>query len=245
MICETVAATLLSTFFGVAGTGVGGLFGALLGRRGRGFLPALFNLSGGMMVAVVCFELLPQAYAIHVPLAALGFFLGVASVMAMSAMLERCMGGDGTDERAMRRTGWLVLLSLALHNMPEGLAIGSGLAAQTQLGLMLGVMIMLHDVPEGIASSMPLCAGGMQAARAFLLTLASGLPTGLGALAGFLLGGVSLDLIALSFGLAAGAMLQVTAGELLPRAKEQGQSAADTLFLSLGIAVGSVITLIV
>ena len=77
------------------------------------------------------------------------------------------------------------------------------------------------------------------------MTVLSGLPTGLGALIGYVASGVSQGLVAFNFGLAAGAMLQVTAGELLPRARDQGQGALDTLFLTVGIAIGSVMTLVV
>lgn len=244
MVQKAVAAVAFSTVFGVLGTGLGGLTGALLGMRGRRLVPLLFNLSSGMMIAVVCFELLPQAYALGLSLSVMGMLLGVLCVMALSLALDR-HHQQGTDAAAMRRTGLLVLLSLALHNFPEGLAVGAGYAAEPRLGLMLGIMIMLHDVPEGVASGLPLRAGGVSVAGAVGMTVLSGLPTGLGALIGYAVSGVSQGLVALNFGLAAGAMLQVTAGELLPRARDQGQGAVDTLFLTVGIAIGSVMTLVV
>lgn len=241
---KTMAAVLLSTLCGVLGTGVGGLTGALLGMRGKRLIPLLFHLSSGMMIAVVCFELLPEAYAMSLGAAVMGMMLGVLCVMALSVVLDRHKTQQ-TDAAAMRRTGLLVLLSLALHNFPEGLAVGAGFAAEPKLGIMLGAMIMLHDVPEGVASGLPLRASGLPIARAFGMTVLSGLPTGLGALIGYAVSGLSEGVVAFNFGLAAGAMLQVTAGELLPRAREQGEGAVDTLLLTIGIAVGSVMTLMV
>ena len=149
---KTMAAVLLSTLCGVLGTGVGGLTGALLGMRGKRLIPLLFHLSSGMMIAVVCFELLPEAYAMSLGAAVMGMMLGVLCVMALSVALDRHKTQQ-TDAAAMRRTGLLVLLSLALHNFPEGLAVGAGFAAEPKLGIMLGAMIMLHDVPEGPAAA--------------------------------------------------------------------------------------------
>ena len=47
------------------------------------------------------------------------------------------------------RTGIIVSIGLAIHNFPEGLAIGSGFEASLKLGLGLAIAICLHDIPEG------------------------------------------------------------------------------------------------
>ena len=47
------------------------------------------------------------------------------------------------------KTGIIVSIGLAIHNFPEGLAIGSGLEASTKLGIGLAIAICLHDIPEG------------------------------------------------------------------------------------------------
>lgn len=47
------------------------------------------------------------------------------------------------------KTGIIVSIGLAIHNFPEGLAIGSGFEASMKLGLSLALAICLHDIPEG------------------------------------------------------------------------------------------------
>ena len=47
------------------------------------------------------------------------------------------------------KTGIIVSIGLAIHNFPEGLAIGSGFEASTKLGIGLAIAICLHDIPEG------------------------------------------------------------------------------------------------
>ena len=51
------------------------------------------------------------------------------------------------------KTGIIVSIGLAIHNFPEGLAIGSGFEASLKLGLSLAIAICFHDIPEGILQS--------------------------------------------------------------------------------------------
>ena len=52
-------------------------------------------------------------------------------------------------ENNLLKTGIIVSIGLAIHNFPEGLAIGSGFEASLKLGLSLAIAICLHDIPEG------------------------------------------------------------------------------------------------
>lgn len=234
-------AALWGTVFGVAGSGLGGLLGVLMGQPRPKALSCLLNLTGGLMIAVVCFELLPQAYALHAPCGIVGLLLGIVAMLVADGMLERRMQGKSS----MAKTGLMVAAGIALHNLPEGLAVGSGFAEAPTLGIAMALMILLHDVPEGIAAAVPMRASGQSALRALLITVLSGLPTGIGTALGMAMGGVSAQMIALCMGLAGGAMLQITTEEMLPRAGELSSWWGATLCLALGVALGSIISLIV
>ena len=58
-----------------------------------------------------------------------------------------------TVKDGLLKTGIIVSIGLAIHNLPEGLAIGSGYGASVRLGLSLAVAICFHDIPEGIFQS--------------------------------------------------------------------------------------------
>lgn len=240
MVGNSMSAIAAGLFFGVLGTTLGGVLGVVLGKPNNRALSCLLNATGGLMIAVVCFELLPEAYALNAAHGVGGLALGVAAMMAGDVWLSRRMNG----KNSMARAGILLAAGVALHNLPEGLAVGSGYAHAPQLGLALALMIALHDVPEGLAEAVPMRMSGVSRSRVLAVTALSGVPTGIGALIGAAVGGVSQEMIALSLGFAGGAMLQVTAQELLPQAGELTTDRYTTLCLALGVAAGSVMTLI-
>ena len=231
---------------GLAGAGLGGIIGVLVGKPGPRLFSCLINATGGLMLGVSCFDLLPGAYALSAGWGLLGLLLGVAMMLGADLLAQRHARRAAHPARggAMRRTGLLVALGIALHNLPEGLAIGSGYAEAPALGITLGVLIALHDIPEGIAMAVPLRAAGMGALPVLATALLSGLPTGLGAYLGLLAGGVSQQMIALCLGLAGGAMLQITAQEMIPSAGELYAGWDANLMLALGVAAASAVTLV-
>ena len=118
--------------------------------------------------------------------------------------------------------GIVMASAIALHNVPEGMTIGASYAAgdSVTLGraaLVLAVIIGLHNIPEGMAVSVPLISGGMPKWKAVLITAASGIPTILGALLGYVLGEIGPMGLTASLGFASGAMLYVVFGEILPQ----------------------------
>ncbi len=142
--------------------------------------------------------------------------------------------------------GLVMMVAIALHNLPEGMVIGASYAVTENLtanlfsgsGFIMAIVIGLHNVPEGMAVSVPLISGGMGKVKAVLLTALSGLPTVLGALLGYALGGINDIMLVLSLGFASGAMLYVVFGELLPESILMWKSKLPTLSLFIGVLVG-------
>ena len=83
---------------------------------------------------------------------------------------------------SLLKLGIIIGIGLAIHNFPEGLAIGSGFEVSQEFGISIALAICLHDFPEGIAMSIPMSHGGMKKNKVIFYTMLSGLTTGLGAL---------------------------------------------------------------
>ena len=141
--------------------------------------------------------------------------------------------------------GVVMACAIALHNVPEGLTIGASYAGNDGVmgsaALVLAVLIGLHNIPEGMAVSVPLISGGMTKWKAVLITAATGIPTILGALLGYLLGELGALGLCLSLGFASGAMLYVVFGEILPQSILMYHSKLPAFSAITGILVGLLI----
>ena len=141
--------------------------------------------------------------------------------------------------------GIVMACAIALHNVPEGMTIGASYASNDGVmgsaALVLAILIGLHNIPEGMAVSVPLISGGMGKVKAVLITAASGIPTIIGALLGYLLGEIGALGLTLSLGFASGAMLYVVFGEILPQAILMYHSKLPAFSTIVGILVGLLI----
>ena len=141
--------------------------------------------------------------------------------------------------------GLVMACAIALHNVPEGMTIGASYAvnegAMGRAALVLAVIIGLHNIPEGMAVSVPLISGGMPKWKAVLITAATGIPTILGALLGYVLGEIGPLGLTMSLGFASGAMLYVVFGEILPQSILMYHSKLPAFSTIAGILVGLII----
>ena len=141
--------------------------------------------------------------------------------------------------------GIIMACAIALHNVPEGMTIGASYSSNDGVmgrsALMLAVLIGLHNIPEGMAVSVPLISGGMPKWKAVLITAATGIPTIIGALLGYLLGEIGPLGLTVSLGFASGAMLYVVFGEILPQSYLLYTSKVPAYSAIAGILTGLVI----
>ena len=150
-----------------------------------------------------------------------------------------------TNKMSLFVAGIVMACAIALHNVPEGMTIGASYATNGGVmgstALVLAIIIGLHNIPEGMAVSVPLISGGMGKVKAVLITAASGIPTILGALLGFMLGEIGPLGLTLSLGFASGAMLYVVFGEILPQSILMYHSKLPAFSAIVGILMGLLI----
>ncbi|MGL4735970.1 MAG: ZIP family metal transporter [Cellulosilyticaceae bacterium] len=249
---------LVASAAGIIGTGTGGILGLIFGRGSKKALSSLLAFASGVMLSIVCFDLIPEALSLSsIWVTALSIFCGILVVQWLNAIIDRLTHSEETHieledlrhqhelishshERSMLRSGLIMFAAIALHNLPEGMAIGSATTHDQTMGLTLAFLIALHNIPEGMSICVPLVEGGMVKWKAILLTALSGAPTLLGGFVGAAIGSIGDLPIAISLALAAGAMLYVTFCEVLPQAILLHKGRRPALFTILGIVLGMI-----
>ncbi|PAB58311.1 ZIP family metal transporter [Anaeromicrobium sediminis] len=230
---------IIGFMVGVIGTGIGGIISILVSDIKGNILSFIMGLSGGLMLSIICFDLLEEAFKItSLPINIAGLILGII-VMSLIETLLRKRNRSGNK---YRRIGFLLLIGVALHNFPEGLAIGSAFLLTKSLGIGVSIVIAVHNIPEGICMATPMRMGGINRLEVLIYTMLAGAPIGIGAFIGALLGNISQNFIGLCLSLAGGSMLYIACGELIPSAKEASTKKIQTYGILIGFILGILIT---
>jgi ZIP family zinc transporter len=191
----------------------------------------------------------------------LGLVLGIVIIMMMNRIVDRIT--DAKEEKLkvhqtheelyhesdiiktkgkMLRSGILMLIAIALHNVPEGIAVGAAGVYDFSLGALLAMMIAIHNIPEGVAIAAPLLVGGVNRWKVVFLTALAGSTTLLGGLVGIALGSISDFTVALSLSAAGGAMLYIVFGEIIPQSIVMTRNRTASIVTLFGIIVGFIAT---
>lgn len=239
-----ITTTLIGLFFGTFGTTIGGIIGVCFKRTSNKFLSFVLSFASGLMLALICFDLIPEAMEIsNIINVLIGIISGIIIMIICDVLVEKKFNTNNLkykNTNSLLKTGIIVSIGLALHNFPEGLAIGSGFGASLTLGYSLAIAICLHDIPEGISMAVPMKNGGMNKLKVIFYVLLSGVTTGLGAFFGALVGGISKQVIAICLSFAAGAMLYIVSGELLPESNKLYNGKMTAIGNIIGFLLGMI-----
>ena len=230
-------ALILSGLAGLA-TCAGSLLVLAIGEPGQRFLGWLLGFAAGIMLGVTSGDLLPEAWqAGGAGALTVGAILGLVCLVCLNRLLRR---GRPQGRGSYLRLGYFIGAAIALHDLPEGMAIAVGFAARPELGCGLALAIGLHNLPEGMATAAPLRVGGLTPLRVLAWSMVLAGCTPLGASFGLWAVQTSPLGIASLLAAAAAAMIYVAAGELLPAALKNRPWLA-LLGLTLGLMLGLVI----
>lgn len=241
---------LLGGTAGLVATTVGAMPALLFGSLQQKTEDVMLGLAAGMMLAAAAFSLLLPGIAagreltgnagLGAGLVVLGMALGVLLMLGLDAFTPHEHDSSGPCGPGYARCNrvWLFVFAVAIHNLPEGMAVGVAFAqGDMGVGLPLATAIALQDIPEGLAVAMTLRSIGTPAWKAVGIAALGALLEPLGALVGISLVGSSALAYPVGLGLAAGAMLFVVSHEVIPETHRNGHQTAATLGLMAGFAL--------
>jgi len=228
---------------GITGTGLGGLtafFPASLSNR---IQSTLLEFTTGIMISMVCMELLPEGYkTAGFFYTSVGLLLGVLMIVLIDGLLSAQLKKE--NRHPVMLSGWMMVFAVSLHNLPEGFAVGAGFQTGAGVGITLAVAILLHDIPEGMAMAIPLRIGKIKPLKVFIITILSGIPMGIGAFLGAAFGSISDAFSAVCLGLAGGAMLYVSLGDLMNESRSLYRGRIPLLGNIAGFLAGAFISML-
>ena len=247
-IISAITLPFLGTVLGAAGV----FF--LRGSMNRRLQRSLTGFAAGVMVAASVWSLLIPAMdqSVHMGKlsflpAFLGLWAGVLFLLALDKLIPHLHLNSQEPEGRSSNLGksTMMVLAVALHNLPEGMAVGvvvagwlsgnESISAAGALALSLG--IALQNLPEGAIISMPLKSNGMSKGKAFGYGAMSGIVEPIGAIATILLADLLVPVLPYLLAFSAGSMLYVVGEELIPEMSEGEHSNIGTVFFAVGFSL--------
>ena len=210
------------------------------------FQKIIVGFASGVMIAASVWSLILPAVEMAenqgviswIP-ATVGLLLGVVFLLCINKIAERFENKPNGKKLNM------LLFSVTLHNIPEGMAVGvcfaGFLAGNTGIALLeavvLAIGIAIQNIPEGAIISMPLKMKEMGKGRAFLYGVMSGIVEPAAAIVTILLTNIVVPILPYLLAFAAGAMIFVVIEELIPEMHSGKRSMLGVIGVTMGFAV--------
>lgn len=247
-VLQAFLATLMTWGFTAAGAGLVFFFK----KTNKNFLDAMLGIAGGVMIAASFWSLLSPAIdmaenlnmiAWLVPF--IGFFGGGLLIFIGDKLFNHYLKKANIEKTQSTKRSLLLVSSITLHNIPEGLAIGVafgsviyGLNGATLIAAwILALGIGIQNFPEGTAVSVPLRREGMSRRKAFFYGQLSGVVEPISAVLGAILVLKMQILLPYLLAFAAGAMIYVVVQELIPESQSNDNKSIMALFTLLGFSI--------
>ena len=234
----------LTLFAGLA-TAFGSLISLTVKKVSTRLLSFSLGFSAGVMLYVSMIDIYSEVLDILIPElgAKQGYFVAIVSFfcgMFLIAIIEKLVPeaqsphdlgmekkvNSNISKSKLMRLGMITAIIVTIHNFPEGIATFISAYYDPSIALPIAFAIALHNIPEGISVSLPIYFATGSKSKAFFYSFLCGMAEPLGALAGFfiLMPFITDVLLGVIFGCVAGIMVYISLDELLPAAREYGES---------------------
>lgn len=244
--------SILTPFLGtVLGSG---LVFFIKGKMSTNVQKAFSGFAAGVMIAAAFWSLILPSFDAASNMGKLSFipvivglWLGFMFLMLLDKVIPHMHidSGDVEGPSCNLKKSTMTALAVALHNLPEGIAVGVVLASATSTGstvpismaIALAIGIAVQNFPEGAIISLPLADCGVKKSKTFILGVLSGIVEPLGALLTLLLASFVTPALPYLLSFAAGAMIYVVVEELIPEMTGGKHSHIGTICFAIGFSL--------
>ena len=222
---------------------------------------AFSGFAAGVMIAAAIWSLILPSFETSSHMGKLSFvpvivglWLGFGFLMILDKVIPHVHIDTNETEgpKCNLKKSTMTALAVALHNLPEGMAVGVVLASAQvnpnnisySMAIALAIGIAIQNFPEGAIISMPLASCGIKKKKTFFLGVLSGIVEPLGAVITLLLASIIAPALPYLLSFAAGAMIYVVVEELIPEMSEGKHSHIGTIFFAIGFSLMMVLDII-
>ncbi|MGB4659766.1 MAG: ZIP family metal transporter [Mobilitalea sp.] len=238
---------LLNTIIvtGISGyltSSIGILTGLLLSffinRRGRRFRGTTLGFIGGLMLAIICFDLLPESFeAGSVYIVTIGITFGLLSAIILEGRIDHAYISGLNTKNKFLKAAIFMAIGIGIHNLPSGIALGA-LYSSPIKELHLAMALILHGIPEGIAIGIFLKENTAGLFSFLLISVFTSVPMGFGAIIGGIASSISPLIICISLSFASGMILYIIYKETLPSAHDTWNGRLSSIGNVAGMIAG-------
>lgn len=246
-----VVQALIATFFTWGVTALGASLVFLFKKVNKSVMDAMLGFAGGVMIAASFWSLLSPAIEMAETLnmiawlvAAIGFLSGGLLLFIGDKFFDKLDKKKKKTNNKVKRC-LMLIFSITLHNIPEGLAVGVAFGSLTYglegatlaAACLLSLGIGIQNFPEGTAVSVPLRREGLSRKKAFFFGQLSGIVEPIAGVIGALLVSKIRLILPFLLSFAAGAMIYVVVEELIPESQTNKKKDLMALFTLIGFSI--------
>lgn len=244
---ESIAVGINASLLAGAATFIGALPILLTRKLSQRTMTILLGFGGGVMLAATAFSLIipgtEAAIAQNFPklataaIMASGIGLGSIFLSLTHRFLphEHFFKGPEGQKSAKIARVWLFIFAIALHNFPEGLAVGVSFGGENiSDGISTAVGIGLQNMPEGLVVALSLVGEGYSVGYALWISLLTSIIEPIGGVIGISIVSIAQFILPWSLAFAAGAMLFVICDEIIPESHQRGKEREGTMGIIIG-----------
>lgn len=236
MLESDVFGVFLYALLTAVATGLGALPFVFVQQMSRRWLGISNAIAAGLMGAA-SWGLIYEGLNYSMPRTVLGILLGLAFIVGSRALLGEegeVEWGEMQGAEALKVV--LILGVMTLHSFTEGVGVGVSFGGGDALGIYISLAIAVHNIPEGLAISLVMVPRGTSVWKAAGWSVFSSLPQPLMAVPAFLFVDAFQPLLPVGLGFAAGAMIWMIFSELVPDALEDATSNTVAIAVVLSVA---------